>query len=473
MNYCRKKNQIVPYLFVIALFVALISPYLLTHGMFMDGTIYAAISKNLALENGSFWSLKFMNSIFNPFYEHPPLAFFLESVFFRIFGDYFFIEKVYSCLTYCVSGIIIHFIWKELASLFLLDKKNSWMPMLLLLLFPLISWAAVNNMLENTMTVFILLSLLFLLKSLSNQLVWEILAGLCLSAAFLTKGPIGLYLWSFYFFYFLIFRKGSFNKMVLKTFLFIFYTLVPFVFLYFIYPFGFESLMNYFTHQVVNGVSSVVTVSSRFFILFSLGSQLAIPCFFVLIWAAFRWFGNKQKEKVAFMLRPSVFFLFLGFSGVLPVMISMKQSGFYVLSTFPFFAFSLAIFLSQLPKIHFAKKYHQIFAVFSVFLLVLSVANTVANYGAFSRDEDKIKDIEALKKEVPSMEDIAIEKSLWDDWTFMAYASRYENLSFWREEIPSKKYFLAPKNSPAPNHFIKYEFKNTEMIIYQLFEKKN
>ena len=60
---------------VVALFIIISAPLLLANGMFMDGTMYASISRNLAQGLGSFWKLYFSATLYPEFHEHPPLAF--------------------------------------------------------------------------------------------------------------------------------------------------------------------------------------------------------------------------------------------------------------------------------------------------------------------------------------------------------------------------------------------------------------
>jgi hypothetical protein len=78
-----KSNQIMNpekffYIFVAGIFLIIVSPALLADGMFVDGLIYATISKNLSAGLGSFWHLHFTDSIFPVFSTHPPLSFGLE-----------------------------------------------------------------------------------------------------------------------------------------------------------------------------------------------------------------------------------------------------------------------------------------------------------------------------------------------------------------------------------------------------------
>ena len=149
------------FLFIIFLFLGIVSTELFSDGMFMDGLIYADISRNMAEGLGSFWKPHFTDTLFNVFYEHPPLAFGLQSIFFKLFGDNIYIERFYSLLTYVIVGCLIVLIWSKLTSY----KKTGWLPLFLWLSTNYVTWALANNMLENTMSIFVCLSVLFYLNS--------------------------------------------------------------------------------------------------------------------------------------------------------------------------------------------------------------------------------------------------------------------------------------------------------------------
>ena len=64
-----------------------IGPNLISEGMFIDGVTYASISKNLANGLGDFWHLHYTQTLYNQFFEHPPLAFGMQASFFKLFGE--------------------------------------------------------------------------------------------------------------------------------------------------------------------------------------------------------------------------------------------------------------------------------------------------------------------------------------------------------------------------------------------------
>ena len=93
MSQVRSNNT--PFwLLLIGLFLILVSKNLLTEGMFLDGVTYACISRNMACGLGSFWSPSYTQTIGHVFHSHPPLAFGLEALFFKVLGDHWWVEKL-------------------------------------------------------------------------------------------------------------------------------------------------------------------------------------------------------------------------------------------------------------------------------------------------------------------------------------------------------------------------------------------
>ena len=86
-----------------AILIILIVPTLIQDGMFLDGQQYACVAKNLAHGLGTFWqpfvSATWMKSGSNSFLEHPPLVYGIQSLFFMLFGDSMYVERLYSFVT--------------------------------------------------------------------------------------------------------------------------------------------------------------------------------------------------------------------------------------------------------------------------------------------------------------------------------------------------------------------------------------
>ena len=108
----RLKHQFFFSTLFILLVFALMVPNLLSRGMFVDGEYYASITRNLARGQGTFWSPVVFTIGEGCFYDHPPLVFGMESLFFRALGDSFLVELLYSFITFVVSIFLIIRIWK-------------------------------------------------------------------------------------------------------------------------------------------------------------------------------------------------------------------------------------------------------------------------------------------------------------------------------------------------------------------------
>ncbi len=123
--------------------LCLMVPQLFQEGMFMDGLIYSAIAHNLANGFGTYWELSFSQTIMKDFHEHPPLAFILQSLTYDLLGNGFYVDKIYAFLACIVSAGFVRGIWKIIVPNKSL-KALWWLPVLLWVITPVISWSYRN-----------------------------------------------------------------------------------------------------------------------------------------------------------------------------------------------------------------------------------------------------------------------------------------------------------------------------------------
>lgn len=437
--------------------------------MFMDGLIYSVVANNLANGLGTFWDPHFTDIHLTHFHEHPPFAFGLQSLFYTLFGDNRYIDKAYSLLTYLITAYLIVKIWKQL------KLKKGWIALLLWLFIPVVFWASTNNMLENTLNIFVLLSTLFILKHQDGKgILFLILSGLMLSMGFLTKGFVAFFVWTFPFVSWLVKRKQSFNKMLLETGIIVSVTLV-FLSLLFLLPAARESIFTYLDVQVMNSLKNVRTVDSRFFILERLFFELLIPigiCLLVVIL-----FKGKRHSMKLMQTNLQLFLIFFitGLTGVLPVMISAKQSGFYILSTYPFFAIALGALIEPLinrlcdnikcsQRGIFVLKFTGYVVFLAGIFCCLYFSTTVG------RDENKIKDTYQILEIVPKGSIITILPTMYQDWTLHGYYARYGTVSL--DPYNKRTYLLAERYCPIEASLLnEYQEINVQTADYRLFKK--
>lgn len=421
------KYQIPFYLSAVSVFLIIISPNLLSDGMFMDGVLYAIVSNNLANSQGTLWHLN-MQPVDPVFYAHPPLGFVLQSVFFRLFGNSMYIERIYSLLTFIITGFIMVKIWNSIAQKD--ERKLQWVMLSFWFIIPLVSWAVSNNMLENTMMIFTCLSVLFIIKSMKGKrFLYLLLAGLSLFAAFLTKGFVGLFPLSLIFWIYVFNKDITFKRFIIDLLFTIVATVLPFIILILV-SYDAKEFFNIYMHtQVLKSIDSVQTVGSRFYIT----GQLVKELVFVFLVILFVFFITRKKIPLTPINKWTLIFLFLGLSGILPIMITLKQRGFYMLPSFPFLAISAALFVAPgvnylINKINYSHLRFRVFKYVSMFLFIGGVVLIGLNVNRIGRDKNKIEDVYTIMKIVPSHTSISLSPDLHTDWSLHAYFGRYADI---------------------------------------------
>jgi Dolichyl-phosphate-mannose-protein mannosyltransferase len=461
------------YITIAGIFLIIVSPLLLSEGMFMDGTMYATMSKNLASGLGTFWHSHMSDIIFPQFINHPPLAIGLESLFFRILGDSRFTERIYSLFTIVLTGLLIVSIWKSTGK----KSLSGWLSLLFWIITPSVTWAAVNNMLENTMGIFICLSVLFYLQSRKDKrILFLILGGISLSLGFLTKGFVTYFPLSFPFFYWVFNRKTTFRYMVTDTLVILVSSVIPLMLLFILSPGYRETLPGYLAVTfdiVVNGT----TKNTRFFIIYRLLMEL-LPAIGVSSIALFICWKHKLSLNLfKNNLKLAASFFCLGLSGVLPIMITKVQSGYYLLTSLPFFAISLGLFFTPvveilLEKINTSSSGYRIFKYSGLTVFALGIILTYYFSGHINRDNELIKDMRVIIPNLPENSTVSILPAMRTDWRLHAYYARYGNISL-DPDLNNRHDYLLIYNSlysdTIENKFEKIDLKTNE---FELFKQK-
>ncbi len=414
--------------------------------MFMDGVIYAAVANNLYEGFGSFWDLSFSDTIIGPFRGHPPLAIYLESWFHHLFSGSFLSERIYSLFTWIANGFLIVFIWRNLK----LPQNLSWTPLLIWVLMPVVFWSFSNNMLENTMGIFISLSVLFFIKSIESKkhILFLLLCGISIFLAFLSKGFTGVYTLALPFVFFIFHSKSNYNfkRMVFDSLIILGILLLCFVFIFSVFPISFDYLVQYFEVQVLHGVSNIQTVGNRFSILlhFTLEILPFIALLFILKFVLKSKVNYENSEKETKWIR---FLILISLLGVIPIMISLKQRSFYILTVYPFVAISIAIYFKSLFEYINQRlenfKYRSI-VTFTLPLVTLGLI--IFSSQQIGRDENEVKDIKSITKITGGNLTIGVSNEIRYDWSVIAYFSRYGNINL-DVNNTSNKYFVSRKES--------------------------
>lgn len=472
------KNRQTPFwIITISVLIGLTLPTLIRDGMFMDAMLYTSVAHNLSMGIGTFWFPQFsLHNIagLTSFHEQPPLVFGIQSVFFKILGDSLYVERFYTFLTMCITALLINLLWKEIYRNNNGLKSLGWLPIILWITIPVCFWSYSNNMHENTMGIFTLSSVLLIYKASQSEkyrLMTWVLAGVFIFLATLSKGLPGFFPIIVPFLYWLTIRKNTFSKTFLQTFII---TLVPVIIygILFLIPESKESLSTYLFKRALHRINEVPTIDNRFFILYRLFTELLPQISFVVI---FFIIANltKIKSQISKNLRSSVFFIAVGLSASVPLMLTMVQKGFYAVPALPFFAIGLSILIADIilhltERIDVQNKKYKLFLLLSSLLLLSTITFSFIQIGKPGRNKELLHDVYLIGNVVPRQTTVSIPKYMWNEWDLQCYLMRYFNISL---EPKFHNYYFILDNSLRADTLTGYKKVDIKTIQYDLYKR--
>jgi len=470
-------------LFTVAVLLALVLPDLLQHGMFMDGTQYAIIAKNYAEGKGTFW-FPFLSTSCekhgqNAFLEHPPLIYFLQSFFFKLGGDSFLCERMYCLLMLLLSACLIGVIWREIFKKNERYKDFFWFPILLWIIIPTVSWSFKSNMHENTLGVFVLASVYFLLRSVHDRkYIFVLLSGVFVFLGTFSKGLPGLFPIVFYVIYYFCFRDITVKKVVGNTVLVL---LVPVLTYFLLVKFNTaakESLYFHVKERLLYRIANNPQVESRWIVLYWLFCDLLVPIALLLPISGFMF--SKRKIQPLEFDEPGTkkyFFLFLllGLCGVLPLALTLVQRAVYYAPALPFLSIALALLTiaaidELVALLNKSKKALRFFAVLSGTLLCVVIIYSCFVFGGIWRDEAEFNDANKIANVTGKDNYISSKAEIYQEWGFQYYLLRYYNVTI-DPNSKQRPYFLIDKNELLAD--TNYADTQLELSRYKLFRRKN
>jgi 4-amino-4-deoxy-L-arabinose transferase-like glycosyltransferase len=441
-------HQLVFWLILIAVAAAGLSS-LVQDGMFMDGLMYAVVSRNLANDIGTYWLPRFTDTIIPEFQGHPPFVFWLQSLFFGAVGDHWWTERLYTLLTAFATAFFIHKIWKALEAE--TEVVSSWLPILLWLLTPIVFYSYGNNLLENTMGIFTTAALYWLIKAHKTEkiVLYYVLSTVCILFAVWCKGPVALFPLSAPLFYVLTTEGFAKKNKAIRNAILISGLFGIFCAILWAIPVVRATIQNYLQLQVVQSLEGKIgTNRHRFFIIGSLFQDL-LPILSVVafVWLFYRHRLSPQNARL------SLFFLLMGLAASLPIAISPKQSAFYYLGACPMFALSGGFAISEIIAKWLRGASSHVYTYFYALTAVLWGGAALFIYpkiGTACKDANKLHDLSLVAPYFQPRDTLQASPDLCLDYDLMGYAYRYYYLNFIFEESPNSRYILTQLDTENP-----------------------
>jgi 4-amino-4-deoxy-L-arabinose transferase-like glycosyltransferase len=450
---------------------ALLLPALFMDGMFSDGTQYAAVSRNFAEGSGTFWSPHYTQTLFPVFTEQPPLMFFLQGLFFKLFGNSMYTERVYCAVAALITAILLMRTWKLITK----ENNSSWYALLLWFTSPVIFYTYTENLEEGTMTVFVILAFNAVLKGLaSGQHRHWLIAGGWLLAAGLTKGVQGMFLLSAPFWAWIILKQGTSKQFLTRSALI---AALPALFavVALLTPVIRDSIGEYFASRFTKTFSGETAHSrSHFHMLFELliDALPAIALTVIMLIAGRKtpmlgvsWHGKKRM----------IFFLLAcGFSGILPLLVTLEQRGFYLATPLPLLLLALALLAQPVAlRLTHAVRGRSVLARALTAAGVLVIAGVLVLTGLLAgtprRDAQKIAALHEIAAITGEDQIVRSTDALNSDWGFIAYGQRYHRLSFTEQNRPELAWLITEKGADPG---AEYAAVPLQTPLYDLFRRK-
>lgn len=450
---------------ILILFLAFFCIPILTDGMFFDGIVYASVAKNYANGLGEFWKMEYTKTIMTPFNAHPPFVFFLQSLFFSILGDSIYTERIY-CIVFALLTIFIMLkVWKMITG----NMKYVWLPVIIWFVIPVNNRSYQNNLIEVTMSFFDLAAIYFLLagyKEHSNKKI--IIAGMFVFLASFCKGFQGLFPLAFPALYAISFKDYSYTKIVLKTSLLLSAPLSIYTALFFCTA-ARENYIAYFNQRLVNTfLDGNGTTVSHFYLLLRLIFEMSFPAIpLILVYLL------KRKKVVSEKTNDSntrLFFL-IGLSASLPLMITLEQRGFYLVTSFPYYSIALALLFIPVLKtiddsyiINYKRQANRV--LLSIFCILLLASFYIIPHP--KSDEILLKDISVIQKLIPENSIVGVSEKVFSEWQIHAYFMRLADISL--DNHLSHEYIIERKDEHISTE--EYEKCNIPVQLFNIYKRK-
>jgi 4-amino-4-deoxy-L-arabinose transferase-like glycosyltransferase len=472
------------WIFTISVFIIAVLPSLIQDGMFIDGTQYAAVSKNMANGLGTFWapylSQNWYQNIYamgsNVFLENPPLVYAIQGLFFKIFGDSLYTERIYGLFVALTAIFLVANIWKLVSRRNKDIQKLSWLPVLFWVSMPIVFRSYQMNVQENTMGVFILASVYFVLKGLENSkrsYLYILLGGILIFLASLCKGVTALFPLTTVAIYWLSGGKIKFPKVIVLSLILLAIPVLLYI-LVLLNDTALESLSFYYHSRLLERINNLPVVNSHLYIIFRLLLDL-LPAIIVTGIIYFT-----QRKKLSFSKhmeerRHIIFFLLMGLAGSFPLALTLVQREFYLGPSLPFYALAFALFVSiyvvdGLKKFSQNTQFFTLFRVLAISLLIGGLIYTGLQIGNAGRDQDILHDTYMFGEIIEKGTRVHLVESQEDHWSFELYLTRYCEISL-GAPLEDSKYIIRSFNDAPPDGEL-FELISKDTKVYELYQPK-
>jgi len=183
-----------------------------------------------------------------------------------------------------------------------------------------------------------------------------------------------------------------------------------------------------------------------------------------------------ELQKLQKIKKWSILFILIGLSASIPLMISIKQSRYYLVPSFPYFALGLAKVIAPgiyqlINQINIHSRKFRYWLYLTLILLISVTTFSILQFNKIERDKDLIKAVYEIGRLVPQNKIMSICPSIWQNWLFHAYFARYFNISLEGYNAP-REYLITDSRCNNEVPLEKYERINLKTKYFELCKRK-
>lgn len=460
-------------LFVLTLYFLLLGYKLLRLGIHGDGVEYASVARNMADGVGTFWKPYLDDTIHPVFHEHPPLVFWIQSHFFRLFGDGPYLEAFYGFWVGLVILACMAWFWQRVRQDFQLSPLGIWWPMLLIVPLPIFTYMMQINRLISTYTILALVAAYAAYRSAvgpRHTILFSLISGVLIYLGFIAKGPVA-------FFTFAVpslacmALKSKPSKAAVSTVLALVVFAIIFMATLYQFPDSADFWRGFWKQQVIASLKSERAAGdTHWYLVERWAAEMAVP---ILAAGFFMVLARVSFRQIRFN-RQALFFLLIGLASSLPFLFSTRQHNRYIFQSYPFYVLALAFMTDRIAdKIEGLLKNKR---PLQIGVVVIASVFFTAAFGSmlYKKDENKkrkpfYRDIYLQNIVLPERITISACPAgmIYSDWLF-ADMMRFYRVSL--TSVMGNEYLLIAKDSgcEVPEGYQKIHRQPTiKYILYQ------
>jgi 4-amino-4-deoxy-L-arabinose transferase-like glycosyltransferase len=411
-------------LFVLTLYFLLLGYKLMRLGIHGDGLEYATVARNMADGLGTLWKPYLDDAIHPVFHEHPPLVFWFQSIFFRLFGDGPYFENFYGFFAGLIILGCMAWFWQQIRRDFGLTSIGNWWPLLLIVPLPLFTYTMQINRIVVTYTILAILpTYVAYLSVIGNKrtIVFSLASGVLIYLGFIAKGPVAFFTFAVPTIAWLA-LEAKLSKVVISTLLAMATFAVVLLATFHFFPESIDFWRGFWKAQVVASLKSERAAGDiHWYLVERWAAEMAVPVVIAGLLMALTRISFRQIK----FNRQALFFLLIGLASSLPFLISTRQHNRYIFHSYPFYVLSLAFvtdsIAARIESLLSAKPKFKIgIGVIAVIFFIAAFTSMLHKKGHVRGREPFYYDIYLQKIQLPERTTISVcpQDMISGDWLF-------------------------------------------------------